>query len=198
MPGFFWGEAVHTAVYLLNRSPTAALDCLTPFDAWYGKKPPVHFLRVFGCVAYIKHLRPHPSKLEDPGRKVVFIGYEEGAKAYRFYDPAIERVRVARASCSTRTRAGTWGAPRRAIAWFCSPSRRSTSCVVRLRHLAPRRMTRVRHHLCWARRRALGARRHQLLEQARPFLARRRGRSPHLLVLRLTSTRHRRWSSRRH
>ena len=96
MPGFFWGEAVHTAVYLLNRSPTAALDGLTPFQAWYGKKPPVHFLRVFGCVAFIKHLRPHPTKLEDRGRKVVFIGYEAGAKAYRFYDPGTERVRVTR------------------------------------------------------------------------------------------------------
>jgi hypothetical protein len=95
MPDFFWGEAVHTAVYLLNRSPTAALDDLTPFQAWYGKKPPVHFLRVFGCVAFIKHLRPHPTKLEDRGRKVVFIGYEAGAKAYRFYDHGTERVRVA-------------------------------------------------------------------------------------------------------
>lgn len=96
MPGFFWGEAVHTAVYLLNRSPTAALDGLTPYQAWYGKKPPVHYLRVFGCVAYIKRLQPHPTKLEDHGQKVVFVGYEEGAKAYRFYDPATERVRVAR------------------------------------------------------------------------------------------------------
>jgi hypothetical protein len=31
MPGFFWGEVVHTIVYLLNQSPTAALDDLTPF-----------------------------------------------------------------------------------------------------------------------------------------------------------------------
>jgi hypothetical protein len=109
MPGFFWGEAVHTAVYLLNRSPTAALDGLTPFQAWYGKKPPVHFLRVFGCVAYIKHLRPHPSKLEDRGRKVVFIGYEEGAKAYRFYDPATERVRVARDVVFDENARWDWG-----------------------------------------------------------------------------------------
>jgi len=30
MPGYFWGEAVHTAVFLLNRSPTSALDGMTP------------------------------------------------------------------------------------------------------------------------------------------------------------------------
>jgi hypothetical protein len=51
MPSFFRGEAVHTAMYLLNQSPMAALDGLTPYQAWYGKKPSVHFLRVFGCVA---------------------------------------------------------------------------------------------------------------------------------------------------
>jgi hypothetical protein len=96
MPGIFWGEAVHTAVYLLNWSPAAALDGLTPYQAWYGKKPPVHFLRVFGCVVYVNRLRRHLSKLEDHGQKVVLIGYKEGVKAYHFYVPATERVRVAR------------------------------------------------------------------------------------------------------
>ena len=90
VPGHFWGEAVHTAVYLLNRAPTAALDGKTPYQAWYGKKPPVHFLKVFGCVAYIKRLRPHLTKLDDRGQKVVFIGYQSGSKAYRFYDPTTE------------------------------------------------------------------------------------------------------------
>jgi hypothetical protein len=36
MPDFFRGEAVHTTVYLLNRLPTAALNGLTLFQAWYG------------------------------------------------------------------------------------------------------------------------------------------------------------------
>jgi hypothetical protein len=96
MPGHFWGEAVHTAVFLLNRAPTAALNGRTPYQAWYGKKPAVHFLKVFGCVAYIKRPRPHLSKLEDRGQKVVFIGYQDGSKAYRFYDPVTERPRFAR------------------------------------------------------------------------------------------------------
>jgi hypothetical protein len=96
MPGHFWGEAVHTAVYLLNRAPTAALDGMTPYQAWYGKAPPVHHLKVFGCVAYVKNTRPHLTKLADRGLKVVFIGYQDGAKAYRFYDPVAERVHVSR------------------------------------------------------------------------------------------------------
>lgn len=33
VPGRFWGEGVHTAVYLLNRSPTKPLDGTTPYEA---------------------------------------------------------------------------------------------------------------------------------------------------------------------
>jgi hypothetical protein len=38
LPGWLWGEAVATAVYLLNRSPTRSLEGRTPFEAWYEKK----------------------------------------------------------------------------------------------------------------------------------------------------------------
>jgi transposase InsO family protein len=33
VPGEFWGEAVKTAVYILNRSPTHSLEGRTPFEA---------------------------------------------------------------------------------------------------------------------------------------------------------------------
>jgi transposase InsO family protein len=33
MPTVFWGEAVVTAVYILNRSPTKALNGMTPYEA---------------------------------------------------------------------------------------------------------------------------------------------------------------------
>jgi hypothetical protein len=32
MPGMFWGEAVATAVYLLNRAPTKAVNGMTPYE----------------------------------------------------------------------------------------------------------------------------------------------------------------------
>lgn len=49
----FWAEALFTAAYLINRSPTKTLGDKTPFEAWYGKKPNVNHLQVFGCSAYI-------------------------------------------------------------------------------------------------------------------------------------------------
>jgi transposase InsO family protein len=33
MPAVFWGEVVVTAVYILNRSPTKALNGRTPYEA---------------------------------------------------------------------------------------------------------------------------------------------------------------------
>jgi transposase InsO family protein len=109
MPGHFWGEAVHTAVFLLNRAPTSALEGMTPYQAWYGKKPPVHFLKVFGCLAYIKNVRPHLSKLDDRGQKVIFIDYQDGSKAYRFYDPIMQRIHVSREAVFDESARWDWG-----------------------------------------------------------------------------------------
>ena len=44
MPARFWGEAVTTAVFILNRAPTKALTGKKPFKAWYERKPSVSFL----------------------------------------------------------------------------------------------------------------------------------------------------------
>lgn len=96
MPTVFWGEAVVTAVYILNRAPTKALDGKTPYEAWFGRTPAVAHLRTFGCVGYVKDTRPHLKKLDDRSAPMVFIGYAIGSKAYRLYDPKTERVHVSR------------------------------------------------------------------------------------------------------
>jgi hypothetical protein len=68
----------------------------TPFELWYGRRPAVHHLRTFGCIAYVKDTTPHLKKLDDRGRKGIFIGYEKGSKAYCVYDPITNRVIVTR------------------------------------------------------------------------------------------------------
>ena len=47
LPRRFWAEAVATAVYLGNRSPTTAVKGMTPCEALTGEKPQVDTLRVF-------------------------------------------------------------------------------------------------------------------------------------------------------
>ena len=85
-----------TAVFLLNRAPTNSLDGMTPFEAWHGRNPTVNFLRTFGCLIYVKEVRPNLWKLDDRSTSCVFIGYERSVKAYRLYDSSTKRVRGSR------------------------------------------------------------------------------------------------------
>jgi hypothetical protein len=49
----FWGEAVTTATYLKNRSPTKLTEHnKTPYEVWTGKKPYLQHLQIFGTKAY--------------------------------------------------------------------------------------------------------------------------------------------------
>lgn len=41
LPGVFWGEAVTTVVYLLNRSSSKSIDDKTPYELWTGSPPGV-------------------------------------------------------------------------------------------------------------------------------------------------------------
>ncbi|CAL1392261.1 unnamed protein product [Linum trigynum] len=97
VPATFWGEAVMTTVYLLNRAPTKSVIGKTPYEAWHKHKPDVRHLRTFGCVAHVKTVGKHLSKLEDRSKPMVFIGYESPvSKAYRMYNPATQKLVVTR------------------------------------------------------------------------------------------------------
>ncbi|WVZ84662.1 hypothetical protein U9M48_031667 [Paspalum notatum var. saurae] len=111
MPAAFWGEAVSTAVYILNRSPTKSLEDKTPFEAWHGRKPDVAHLRTFGCIGHVKVTRPNLAKLEDRSKPMVFLGYEAGSKAYRLYDPVERRVHVSRDVVFDEAASWDWARP---------------------------------------------------------------------------------------
>ena len=53
LPNSYWVEVVNTAAYIRNQTPTTAIkDDQMPYERWYGRKPNVSHLKVFGCVAY--------------------------------------------------------------------------------------------------------------------------------------------------
>ena len=53
LPLLFWGYALETAAFTLNRAPSKSIDT-TPYELWFGKKPKLSFLKVWGCDAYVK------------------------------------------------------------------------------------------------------------------------------------------------
>ncbi len=79
-----WGEAAMTACYLRNRSPAAGIS-MTPFEAFWGKKPDVSNLRVFGCAVWAKVPDQFRKKLDPKAVKGIFVGYAEGNKGYRVW-----------------------------------------------------------------------------------------------------------------
>jgi hypothetical protein len=48
----WWGEAISTACFTLNRVPSAN-DEITPFEGWNGRKPSLGILRAWGCLAQV-------------------------------------------------------------------------------------------------------------------------------------------------
>lgn len=93
LPKKFWAEAIATAAYLRNRTTTSANDeLLTPFEKWYGYKPNISHLKVFGCTAY-SHIPPaERKKLDQKAKRMVFVGYSKNPKGYRLFDVTNERV----------------------------------------------------------------------------------------------------------
>src|SRR5205085_2470575 len=75
LPECFWAEAVSTAVYVTNRSPTKALRGKTPFEAWSGRRPELSHLHRFGCDAYLHVLDAQRTKLRPKAYFCTFLGY---------------------------------------------------------------------------------------------------------------------------
>jgi len=93
---FYWGEAITTAAYLRNRSPSKALKNVTAFEVWTGQKPSLNHLKVFGCKAYVHIPKEQRTKLEVKAVKCIFVGYSMESKAYRLYDPSKGRIIISR------------------------------------------------------------------------------------------------------
>ncbi len=92
LPQKFWAEALSTAVYLRNRSPTKSLPESTPFEKWSGEKPDVSHLRVFGCNAYSHVPRDERGKLDSKTNKCWMLGYGSTTKGYRLYNRNKKKV----------------------------------------------------------------------------------------------------------
>ncbi|KAK8930635.1 hypothetical protein KSP39_PZI017057 [Platanthera zijinensis] len=96
LPHGYWGEAVNSAVYLLNRAPTRALINSTPYEQWHNRKPDVSHLKVFGSLVYLLIPTQQRNKLESKGEKIILVGYSEESKAYRLYNPITCKLLIAR------------------------------------------------------------------------------------------------------
>ena len=93
LPISFWGYALETAMFLLNRIPSKTVE-KTLYELWTGKRHGLSFLKIWGCEAYVK--RQASDKLASKSDKCLFMGYPKETKGYYFYIPSENKVFVAR------------------------------------------------------------------------------------------------------
>ena len=79
----YWPEAIRTACYLRNISPSASIDGNLPHTKFFGTKPRVDHLRTFGSSCYVHLHNTNKSMFAPKAYKAKLVGYDAHAKAYR-------------------------------------------------------------------------------------------------------------------
>lgn len=82
LPPSLWAEAISTANYVRNRSPTAG-STATPHERLFGTKPDLSHLRVFGCRAYAHVPTSLRTKLQPTAESGRMIGYATNSAGYK-------------------------------------------------------------------------------------------------------------------
>lgn len=86
LPIKFWGKAVLTAAYLINRNPSSVLNGRSSYEVIHGVAPDYKALRVFGSVCYVHRTSRDKDKFGPRSRLCVFVGYPIGKKCWKVYD----------------------------------------------------------------------------------------------------------------
>ncbi|KAI3781841.1 hypothetical protein L2E82_11867 [Cichorium intybus] len=82
LPLKYWGEAVLTSVFLINRIPSSVLNGLSPFELVYKRPPKLDFLRIFGCLCIATRFTNF-DKFSERVEKTILIGYSVDKKEYK-------------------------------------------------------------------------------------------------------------------
>ena len=92
LPKSFWAEAISTANYVINRSPSAAIKSKTPYEMLNNVKPNVEHFKIFGCESFVHIPKDERSKLDSKSKKCIFLGYANKKKGFRLYDDVNKKI----------------------------------------------------------------------------------------------------------
>uniref|UniRef100_A0A2N9IRB9 Integrase catalytic domain-containing protein n=1 Tax=Fagus sylvatica TaxID=28930 RepID=A0A2N9IRB9_FAGSY len=92
LPKSFWAEAVQTACYLINRSPSVPLDFDIPERVWTGEDASYAHLKVFGCKTFAHVPKEQRLKLDDKATPCIFVGYGDAEFGYKLWDPKKKKM----------------------------------------------------------------------------------------------------------
>ena len=96
LPMYLWEEATRTIVYVQNRISHSALGNKTPEEMFYGEKPEVSHLKIFGCPVYIHIIKEKRTKLDPSRKNGLFVGYSEQSKPIESISQDTVRLNLAK------------------------------------------------------------------------------------------------------
>ncbi|XP_016168907.1 uncharacterized protein LOC107611507 [Arachis ipaensis] len=101
VPKSYWGEAVLTATYLINRLPSQVLDSVSPIQFLTKIYPSIPIMSslqgcIFSCPIFVHIYSSHRGKLDPRAIKCVFIGYTSNKKGYKCYHPQSRKFYISK------------------------------------------------------------------------------------------------------
>ncbi|KAJ9547057.1 hypothetical protein OSB04_019600 [Centaurea solstitialis] len=99
IPKSYWGEAILTSSYIINRLPSKVLGLQSPLECLSKFHPDVRSSfnltpRIFGCTSFV-HIHSHNrGKLDPRALKCIFVGYSSTQKGYKCYHPPTRKMYI--------------------------------------------------------------------------------------------------------
>ena len=94
VPKVYWGDAIFTIAYLINRMPLTTLNFKTPWQLLIGVSSYTIPPKVFGYTCYVWNHSPTISKLDPRALKCIFIRYSTTQKGYKCYHAPTQKFFV--------------------------------------------------------------------------------------------------------
>ena len=98
IPKNFWGEAILTATYFINKMPSRRLKFQTPRELLIQAFPHTKFIssdlppKVFVCSTFVHIHQQNHTKLEPKSVKYIFLGYSTNQKLYKCYSLSNRKI----------------------------------------------------------------------------------------------------------
>ena len=96
LPNSCWTKAAKNVCYVINRSPSTAIELKTPMEIWTEKLTDYSHIHAFGCPVYVMYNAQERIKLDLKSKKYIFLGYTDKVKGYCLWDPTAHKIVISK------------------------------------------------------------------------------------------------------
>ena len=89
-------EEMYEVIADFGRGSSRIGDKVSAHELYFGTKPNLRHLRVFGSIAYVHVPKEKRRKLDAKAKKCILVGYSDEQKGYKCYNPRTKQARVSR------------------------------------------------------------------------------------------------------